>query len=86
MVLNVHSIRLIRDGEKGVWRWGKRMRLRIKFSLSQKKKKKKKEKKRSFKLTPPHWQPYAIFGEFISISRGWMLLFKELATAKAFST
>ena len=33
-------------------------------------------------ITPPHWQPQAVFRGFSSISGGWMLLCKELIMAE----
>lgn len=31
-----------------------------------------------FHITPPHGQPHEVFGGFISVPGGWMLLCKEL--------
>ena len=33
-------------------------------------------------LTPPHEEPHAVFGGFISLSGGWMLLRKKLIVAE----
>ena len=78
--MSTETIRLISDGEKGVGEEGETENIihnHMTFS---------KNDFLFFKLPSPYWQPYAIFGEFISISRGWMLLFKELDMAKAVPT
>ena len=36
----------------------------------------------NFIFTLPHGQPHAVFGGFVSISLGWMLLGKELIMAE----
>ena len=33
-------------------------------------------------ITPPHWQPNAVFGGFISISGAWTLLCKQIIMAE----